>query len=545
MGPPRAGPIVSIWHGELFRLSHIHFATEEAGWAKGEDFFYMFEEKSSHPKKPKANLQRLSIGEKITASEWVRRKPKLPKGRQWPVCLRKAGELRCLATFLVPAKLRGEKRTFSVTPILNGSDSAITAIEQEEQLPDRHSRFFSIKFAFKEKLPDVVGKHSLKLKWRIDGHRFRVFNGKKWRVTDTVETDHVIYTIFAPPLRPSALKAQDAKLRPDQGTWTGTEKRFDILMSSFGPTQRHPASTEPERIELCWKLHTAINDRNPPYFDGRNVEILTVDAFPDFDIQKTPRKDWPKDKFMLSADQWLMWVKTKKEQKPIDPKDKKKKRPRPRRWNDASCSGHAQLQKTMMASIGMFGRIAMVFPHTTQAPVFGRNPTGERNNGEQLKFADEDLFATFGEGEEAEKKKIQWWRFKAQLVDDKHRPVFDSDGKRKEKWLTAQVVLMRGHTRSHENFEGCLLTEEGRFLTGGFTTTSVKAKSFHKDKGFVSATDLLSWWTKLRESGKRRFLCWLAGDPDTDILYYFDRFGDQYTHAADIRKKNVDLKWDP
>ena len=544
IGPPRVGPIVSIWHSDLFRLSHIHFATEDAGWTKGVDFFYMFEEKSSHPKKPKENLQRLAIGEKITVSEWVRRKPKLPNGRRLPVCLMRAGELRCLATFLVPAKLRGESRTFSVTPILNGSDSSIKVIKQEENLPDRQSRFFSIKFAFKERLPNVVGKHSLKLIWRIDGHRFRVFNGSKWKVTETVETDHVIYTIFGPPLKPGAKNIGNAKLNPDDGTWTGTQRRFDILMAAFGPTKQHAASSKQDRIDLRWQLHKSINNNKPPHFHGRNVELITVDAFPDFEPQKVPRNDWPMEKMMLPQDQWLMWVGTKKEEKPIDPKDKKEKKPRPRYWNDASCSGHAQLQKTMMASIGMFGEIALVFPHTTQAPITGDNPTKEKNHGEQLTFAEGELFSTFEEYLNDNTNK-QEWIFQAKLLDEFRKPVFNADGKRKKKILTAEVVLMNGNAITHEYFEGCLLTVDGRFLTGGFPTANVKVKNFHANKGFLKATDLLTWWTSLREAGGRRFLSWMATDDETDRNYYFDRFGYQHDYPATIRKMNLDLKWEP
>lgn len=511
----------------------------------------MYEEESSHPNKPKADLRRLARGEKITVSEWVRRKPKLPNGRRLPVCLKKNGELRCIATFLVPAKFRGMTRSFSVTPILNGSDSAIKEVKQDEELPDRESRFFSIKFAFKETLPDVVGRHSLKLEWRIDGHRFRVFKDGKWKVTDSAVSDQVIYTIFGPPLRPAAYEIVDSAASPDDGTRTGTEKRFEILMSSFGSKKQHPASSEQDRIDLCWKLHNAINNSNPPYFDGRNTEILTTDAFPEFDIKTTPRKDWPEKKFIAVDDQWLMWVKTKAEKKPIDPKDKGKKRPKPRHWNDASCIGHAQLQKTMMASIGMFGRLAWVFPHTTQAPLSGNNPTGEKNHGERLPIlADEDLFALVADLSAAEEK-LQKWNFRTKLLDEDGKPDLDGDGKQKKKWLSAQVVLMHGNARRHENFEGCLLTNDNRFLTGGFPTAAVKVKSFHANKGFLKATDLLSWWTTLKEAGGRRFLCWVAIDPDTTTdpdtkrPYYFDRFGDQHYRPIDIRRKKLDLKWEP
>lgn len=523
IGPPRAGPIVSIWHGDLFRLSHVQFATEEAGWSEGEDFFYMYEEASSHPKKPKTNLRRLAKGEKITVSEWVRKKPSLPKGRRLPVCLKRNGELRCLATFLVPAKLRGETRTFSVTPILNGSDSAIKVVKQEEELPDRHNRFFSIKFAFKEMLPDVVGRHSLKLQWRIDGHRFRVFNGSKWKVSETVETEHVLYTAYGPPLEPDHAKS-GATVSPDKGTLTGTQKRFDVLTRAFGSSRRRAATDESSKIELCWDIHKAINDDNPPYFHGGNDQRLTTEAFPTW-VDK-PESTWPKDKIFSVEDQWLMWVKTGTKSK----KGKKK----PRHWNDASCIGHAQLQKTMLASIGMKGQLTWVFPHTTQLPFGGSDPKGEHSPGDRLTFSDRDLYAL--ETDSTPNAKRQWWDFEASVPD--------AHGTMRTKKFNTYVALMHGNAKGWEHFEGCLLSYGDRFLTGGFPTWR-NPKSVRKNMGFSSAKELLSWWTSMSEAGGKRFLCWIGYDSDTKFTYFFDAYGSIHTDPAKIRKGNLQLEWDP
>lgn len=555
MGPSRSGPIVSIWHGDLFRLSHIHFATESAGWSMGKDFFYMFEESSFEPKKPKADLQDLARGEKITVSEWVRKKPELPKGRRLPVCLKRNGELRCVATFLAPAILRGKTRTFSVRPILNGSASAIKEVTQDEEIPDRESRFFSINIAFKDKLPDVVGRHVLTLEWRVDGHRFRVFNKGKWKTAKSVRSRHVIYTAYGRPLKPAAYEPGKYAAAPQDGTRSGTAKRFDILMDAFGSAKRHPASTEEDKINLSWKIHKTINNNNPPYFNGKNQEFITVDAHPEYDLEKIPREKWPwKTKIIVADDQWLMWVKTTAEEKPVDPKDKSEHTPEPRNWNDASCIGHAQLQKTMMASVGLLGKLAYVLPHTTQAPVVGVDPNGEVGMGETLKFEDHDLFALESEFKGVQDKKIQKWKFDTILLDDEGKliPVEHFDEKENKKkiipkveTLEAMVVLMNGNANHWEHYEGCLLSYGHRFLTGGFPTWNVNHKGFKKDKGFLTATELLNWWTKIKDGGNRRFLCWVAKEPGKDRPYFFDKVGDQHFDAKEIRRQKKDLLWEP
>ena len=67
-------------------------------------------------------------------------------------------------------------------------------------------------------------------------------------------------------------------------------------------------------------------------------------------------------------------------------------------------------------------------------------------------------------------------------------------------------------TVAWENFEACMLTSQGRFLTGGYAT-SRNPKSVTTDRGFKSAKELLRWWCNTQRRGfGKRFMAWVSYD---------------------------------
>jgi hypothetical protein len=61
-----------------------------------------------------------------------------------------------------------------------------------------------------------------------------------------------------------------------------------------------------------------------------------------------------------------------------------------------------------------------------------------------------------------------------------------------------------------ENFEACLRTPSGRFLPGGYDTSSCPS-SFRTERGFASAKELIGWWSATSCSGfGQRFMCWVS-----------------------------------
>ena len=222
------------------------------------------------------------------------------------------------------------------------------------------------------------------------------------------------------------------------GTLTGTRKRLDKLTQLLGPARRVPAKTEKDLIELLWKLHVGINDTPgaPPYFDAGHDRFLTTDG----------ESNGPK---LPIDDQWLAWLLTKSPH-----------------WNDASCIGHVQLLKTMAAAVGIFVRRTWVYPTTKTLPDKS-NPV----------IADTDCYSLGT----SDSSKTQKWKF--------------THGGR-DYW--AQPKLMEPDL-AWENFEACMLTSQGRFLTGGYSTSS-NPKSFTTDRGFKSAKELLRWWCNTKRS---------------------------------------------
>jgi len=285
------------------------------------------------------------------------------------------------------------------------------------------------------------------------------------------------YCLYGEPLDPgydSPVDADPGRPLPfDQGTGTGTAKRLDKLTGLF-PSRRHPAGTPAAVIDLLWRLHVGINDTPgaPPYFDAGHDEHLTADG---------TSRGTPID----VADQWLAWLTTP------DP-----------HWNDASCIGHVQLLKTMAASLGLFARRCWVFPSTSRLP-----------DGTTPALADTDLYC-LGTYDSARQ---QSWHFVHNARTYRAVPKLMEPG---QGW---------------ENFEACLRSPSGRFLPGGYPTSSCPA-AFRTTKGFASAGELIRWWSNTSRSGfGRRFLCWVYHSAITGETHCWDVDGTHYDIADYVR----------
>jgi len=73
-----------------------------------------------------------------------------------------------------------------------------------------------------------------------------------------------------------------------------------------------------------------------------------------------------------------------------------------------------------------------------------------------------------------------------------------------------------------------MLSPTGKFLTGGYATSSNPA-TFRANKGFNSAAELLRWWSNTaRPSFGKRFMCWVYDNDGTDEHFVWDVDGKFY-----------------
>jgi subtilisin family serine protease len=301
-------------------------------------------------------------------------------------------------------------------------------------------------------------------------------------------TTHYLYSAYGRPLEPDYDSASTADTgvftSVADGTLTGTRKRLDKLTQLLGSARRMPAKTEEDLIELLWKLHVGINDTpdSPPYFDADHSRFLTTNG----ERSGTP---------VPIGDQWLAWLVTKSPH-----------------WNDASCIGHVQLLKTMGAAVGIFVRRTWVYPTTNRFPDKSTPAIG-----------DTDCYAlgTF------DSSKTQKWSF--------------THGG----WSYQAEPKLMEPDLAWENFEACMLTSQGRFLTGGYPTSS-NPKSFTTDRGFKSAKELLRWWdnTKRPRFGKR-FMAWVYHNIATDETHFWDVDGNHYDASDYVKIRDTGKELPP
>ncbi len=301
-------------------------------------------------------------------------------------------------------------------------------------------------------------------------------------------TTHILYAAYGRPLQPDYDSASTTDTGTftslTQGTLTGTRKRLDRLTQLVGSTRRMPVKTDKDLIELLWKLHVGINDTPgaPPYFDAEHSRFLTINGH-------STGATVPID------DQWLAWLLTDSPH-----------------WNDASCIGHVQLLKTMAATVGIFVRRTWVYPTTKTMP-----------DKSTPAIADTDCYAL---------------------------GTFDSS--RTQKWTfthggnsyLAEPKLMEPDL-AWENFEACMLTSQGRFLTGGYSTSS-NPRSFTTDRGFKSAKALLRWWCNTRRpTFGKRFMAWVFYDSATDEAHFWDVDGNHYDRADYVKIRETGKELPP
>ncbi|MFO0619424.1 MAG: hypothetical protein U0414_42940 [Polyangiaceae bacterium] len=377
-----------------------------------------------------------------------------------------------------------------------------------------------VTIAFSGNLPHEVGRVTLAIEWTSPATTYR-FRDRTTPIR--------IFLLADDPIRPdydSANPSDNGSTGRVHGdTVSGTQQRLDKLCAILGRSNRHSVATPQDVNALLWALHRGINDASPPFFDAAHNEHISDDGFTREDALDDAAHSYP------VQHNWMMWA-----QSPVRRGWTRAAGPRAMYWNDASCIGHVQLLKTMAASVGLFARRAWVLPTTTLAPAVGAlseiqgRPdltwSGTRPVGRNIAVTEGDCHRL---GELTSFR--QWWIF----------PGFGSRGA-----VLARPVLMEpgDYHGQFENFEACLKTANGRFLPGGYPTSSIRTsgatpgadrmgEAFVRDGGFASAIDVLRWWANTgRDGGFVRFMLWCAID-DVPLgnnvvrrdFYYFDRNG--------------------
>lgn len=463
-------PVVSV-RPPVIEIREIHFATTRTGSTQ---FHYLYNNSNSHSLLPGKNLRWWGKGAKIVTPEWILGRS---ENENYRACFtRNAPVSMAVKLVASPVGLVPFTGNLSVIPTVDGSDAYLRPISLPFTYPASAAEYW-VNVTTGGALPNEVGRYILRLNWDITGGGFR-FGGPR-------ETRHKIYAIYRQPFEPDYDSPNPADLgkfaNRDKGTVTGTRKRLDHLMFLIGGrNRRHVAATQDDLVNLYWQLHRGINDTpgSPPYFDGTHNVHLTVDG-------TRSGTQLPLE------DQWLAWVSNST------------------KWNDASCIGHVQLAKTMLAAVGLFSRRTWVFPYTTRLP-----------NGTTRSFADTDLYC-LGEYNSSH---LQTRTFTYLGTPYTASPKLIEPG---GLW---------------ENFEACLLSPTGKFLTGGYATGSNPA-SFRTNKGFNSAAELLRWWCNTSRGSFRRFVCWAYYNEATDEAHYWDVNGDHYdeTNFEQIRNRGLNL----
>ncbi|MBN2195084.1 MAG: hypothetical protein JW751_19865 [Polyangiaceae bacterium] len=349
------------------------------------------------------------------------------------------------------------KGTLLSSPALDGDPTAVTGVNTDFTMPAGAKEVW-VRVDFGGKMPDEIGRYAFDATWSAIGTGF-TFGDQVTKLR--------IYSVYDDPVQPNYDSDSDAdtgsSARVPRDTVTGTDQRIDKLMRVIGgASRRHASATSDDIIDIIWKLHVGINDVSPPYFDGRHDEHITNNG-----------RDPGGVSYPL-AQQWLMWVSPKANLAPDDDRDVY--------WNDGSCIGHVQLLKTMAASVGLFTRRTWVFPYTTKLP-----------NGSTVAYADTDLYALGNYSD----TKVQTWTF------PKVSPAGQSPT------IEATAILME-HDGGGENFEACCRSPNGRFLPGGYATSTITSPLFLSQRGFASALEVLRWWGRSTKKGFRRFQCWLG-----------------------------------
>lgn len=476
-------PVVPVVRNGL-RLLSIHFAVSGTG---SSDWHYLYRNGDSHPLLPSSRIiDWWGKGAKIDSPEWE-------SGRAEASNFRACFERNKAVAFKLKLSMQTTRDTpveITVTPTLDGSTSHLQAATVQFTYPANQGEH-EVAIALEGVMPDEVGRYRLRLGWVASGTGV-TYNGP-------AETRHRIYGIYGPPLEPdydtASVADRGRQASASDGTVSGTRKRFDHMMRLIGGSiMRHPCATESDLVDLYWQLHKGINDTPgaAPYFDAGHNKHITTNG------QSSGGNNIP------IADQWLAfiqnsrnWTEPSSTQVHTDP------------WNDASCIGHVQIAKTMLAAVGLFARRTWVFPSTNQMP-----------DGSNVTLTDSQLFSLGAIGNSAR----QTWTFR-------------HNGRN----YRASPKLMEPNL-AWENFEACMLSPTGKFLTGGYNTSSNPA-SFRRNKGFNSAAELLAWWSGTRRGRFQRFMCWIYYSRTTNEFHAWDVDGNHFDAASieDIRRNGKQL----
>jgi hypothetical protein len=444
--------------------------------------------------------------------------------RRHPACVRRGGNLHL-------------KVTLSISPVqsteVNGEIAArVTIDSNRSHFAELTSQFTfvasanetEIHFSFGAMPTDFVGKSRLRIELTSSSSGIRF--GRQVASVDC-------FVIYDRPLDPRYdsrdLQDDGRTARLDRDTRSGTPKRMDHLMRILGGRNRRRDVSGAHAVnDLIWDLHVGINDRSPPYFDGSHNTHITHNGNGD-----EPRPGTgPAGTEYSVIEQWLMWARSRV-RRGHDEHD--------RFWNDASCIGHAQLLKTMAAAMGIFARRAWVLPTTNLMPPAGTGNPGSWSKGHlthgQISINEEDVYVIGNKTDDDH----QSWHFDVSGLPAPSLEAFRGATSR-IRYVEARPHLMEPDFGS-ENFEACALTPDGKFLPGGYSTSSIDSPAFRRDHGFGSALELLRWWARTSRPGfGQRFMLWI-GDQEYEIPQLghrverrsfprlFDRFGNHVTWA--------------
>lgn len=436
-----------------------------AGPRGGSNWHQLWHNSSSHPVAP-GDLQGWAKGDIYNGSEWVAGRAEEENLR---ACFTRNQPIGFSAKFEMSTTV-DVPLEIRVTPKLDNSTSHLTPVTVNHTYRAGASEEW-VEFRTGGAMPDEIGRYLLELEWRITGRGFTFGGPTRTRLR--------VYGIYGQPFLPAYDSPTDSDPGQHtdvmQGTLTGTKKRLDKFMSLIGRTKRHVVTTTDDVVDLLWKLHVGINDTPgaAPFFDAGHDEHMTStgdDSGSNIDLE----------------DQWLGWVNS-----PAVPGAG----PTDAHWNDLSCIGHVQLLKTMAAAVGLFARRTWVFPTTGRLP-----------DGSTPVLADTDLYClgTY------DSSRQQSWTFTHNGVPYRAKPKLMEPG------------------IAWENFEACLRSPTGKFLPGGYSTSSCPA-SFRSNKGFNSARELLRWWSGTSRPGfGRRFMCWVYNGGLLGESHCWDVDGNHY-----------------
>ncbi len=387
--------------------------------------------------------------------------------RQRPVAMR----VRLRSSVPAPS---ARNFTLEVTPALDGDTTVLTAATAAVSWPaGQQERIVNITTG--GALPDEVSRYHLRLTWSVSG---LTPGGVITR------SGHKIFSFFEDPLDPSPSGASGTALGPVIGL---TKQRLDKLTLITGGSSRRfprhvsghptPALSATEIDRLIWLVHVAANDETPPYFEGRRaVPIRYGSAGPTIDL----------------IDQWVMWLGSRTWSRANEHPH----------WNAGSCIGHAQLMKTMLASVGINSRRSWVLPKTTLMP-----------DGSTVSLSATDVIAFDNLNLSANQ---QSWTFTVGglTYDAAVRLIDKPSGPGSITW---------------EYFEACLFYS-GKLVPGAIPTSRYPAAVRSAKVGFPDGMAVLRWWHSVNHGSFHRFMAWVSESP----AGYFDRDGTFYGSPYDI-----------